>query len=204
MGRVIPLFGDPHEKAELLLPWYLTGRLDAAERQAVDAHLATCAECRATLESERALRAGLQADELGVEPGWAALQARLRGAPPARAGLMRRMMPRTGTAMLIAAQFGLVAVLVSFSGAFDRPAPYQALGEAAAPAGAQAIVKFRPELTERELRRALKASDARLVDGPTEADAYVVRLAPGAEAAGLAALRREAGVVMAEPIGDGG
>ena len=43
-----------HEPAvQKLLPWYLTGRLEDAERLQVDEHLATCAECRAELETER-------------------------------------------------------------------------------------------------------------------------------------------------------
>jgi anti-sigma factor RsiW len=39
---------DPkHRELELLLPWYVKGRLDAAETQRVQAHLETCPTCRA-------------------------------------------------------------------------------------------------------------------------------------------------------------
>ena len=53
--------------AAALLPWYLTGTLKESERRAVDEHLATCAECRAELESLTQLRAPLQA-ALAEEP----------------------------------------------------------------------------------------------------------------------------------------
>jgi anti-sigma factor RsiW len=42
---------DPmHRELELLLPWYVKGRLDAAEAQRVQAHLASCPTCRAEAE----------------------------------------------------------------------------------------------------------------------------------------------------------
>ena len=44
---------DPHEQAEELLPWYATGRLDAADRSLVEAHLAACARCQRQLAGER-------------------------------------------------------------------------------------------------------------------------------------------------------
>ena len=39
------------------MPWYANGTLDADETAAVEAHLEGCDECRAELESERALGA---------------------------------------------------------------------------------------------------------------------------------------------------
>jgi anti-sigma factor RsiW len=46
---------DGHETVEPLLSAYLDGELDAERRRLVEAHLATCAICRETLD---ALRAG--------------------------------------------------------------------------------------------------------------------------------------------------
>jgi superfamily II RNA helicase len=59
---------------------------------------------------------------------------------------------------------------------------------------------FRPDTTERDLRAALVADQARLVDGPTAAGAYVLSVPGARRAAILTALRRRSGVVMAEPI----
>ena len=40
MDHVIRLHSDPHSNAEALLPWYVSGQLDAAERAELEAHLA--------------------------------------------------------------------------------------------------------------------------------------------------------------------
>jgi anti-sigma factor RsiW len=44
---------DGHETVEPLLSAYLDGELDAARRRMVEAHLATCAICRETLDTLR-------------------------------------------------------------------------------------------------------------------------------------------------------
>ena len=59
---------------------------------------------------------------------------------------------------------------------------------------------FRPDLRESDMRRLLKDSDARLVDGPTAANAYVLRVPEAERTDALARLRGDAAVVLAEPI----
>lgn len=62
------------------------------------------------------------------------------------------------------------------------------------------IVVFRPDAQAQDLTRALRDSGARLVDGPTAADAYVLAVAPADRAAALAKLKADDDIVMAEPI----
>jgi hypothetical protein len=62
------------------------------------------------------------------------------------------------------------------------------------------IVVFRPDVRESEMRRLLKGSEARLVDGPTAANAYVLRVPQAERAAALSQLRNDAAVVLAEPL----
>ena len=93
----------------------------------------------------------------------------------------------------------VVALLV------QRPpeaAPYRALGEAPAAAAriGNVLVMFGPSTSEPGLRRALEASHARLVDGPTSTGAYILSVAPEQRAAALAILRAQPGVTLAEPI----
>jgi hypothetical protein len=97
--------------------------------------------------------------------------------------------------------------------AWRSPAPadpaYHALGNTplttpatpGAPAtGGAALVRFRPDATEADIRRALQRSGARLVDGPTATDAYLVRLPPERYAESLALLRGQPAVQLAEAL----
>jgi hypothetical protein len=62
------------------------------------------------------------------------------------------------------------------------------------------IVIFRPEASERNLRETLNASSARLIDGPTSAGTYVLHVPAAKRMVALARLRRDADIVLAEPI----
>jgi hypothetical protein len=65
------------------------------------------------------------------------------------------------------------------------------------------MVIFRPDATEADMRRILTAADARFVDGPTAAGAYVLKAPPRAKAQALALLRRQPQVVLAQPLDAG-
>ena len=84
------------EEAARLLPWYVAGRLEAADAARVTRHLERCTTCRDDLASERAVRALLKSDstvDYAPQPGLARILARIdeldREAPatrPAQAG----------------------------------------------------------------------------------------------------------------------
>lgn len=199
----------PHHEAHVLLPWYAIDRLDMDERALVEAHLAECAICSDELASERALARLMRADEgtlPSVDTGWAALRARIEPPAPRRAAARpwQRLSRAAGRPRMlrwvVAAQFVLVSVLAAALVAEPRPGAYQALGDAAGGRTGNALVMFEPEVTEARFRRALQASHARLVDGPTAANAYVLSLPAGHVDQGLARLRAAPGVTMAEPI----
>ncbi|HEY9024329.1 MAG TPA: zf-HC2 domain-containing protein [Burkholderiaceae bacterium] len=224
-GQILRLEPDPHVAVQRLLPWYLTGRLETAEHDIVETHLAQCPECRAELETERQWQLlhpghGAQVD---VEEGWARMRARLAGeipvtapAPlitpmplPERAPRRRGWLPpawragRRVPARAWAAPAMLSAALVLAIGWTLRPAApagqYITLS-APAEAGATAVVRFKPDATEAQIRHGLKDSGARLVDGPTVSDAYVVRLPRDRYAAALEKLRKEPGVALVEAL----
>jgi hypothetical protein len=73
-----------------------------------------------------------------------------------------------------------------------------------APSTGNIMVIFRPETPELRLRQALRGSHARLVGGPTDADAYVLSATQPEQAAALAALRASPDVLTAQPIDPAG
>ncbi|MDB5454071.1 MAG: hypothetical protein JWO33_2649 [Caulobacteraceae bacterium] len=218
MGSIIPLPASEHHQFQLLLPWYVTGKLDQLEHARVENHLAACAECQAELRLERWLDAEISELPLEVEHGWQRLEGRIapepeataRGGPteslPLAARTWRaarvRSAPYRGWAIATSCALLLLAV-----GSWTLPrlqvGQYQALGAAPAAGAGNVVVIFRPEVLEKSMRETLKASEARIVDGPTAADAYILHVPPGQRLSALAKLRASGGVVMAQPIDPG-
>jgi hypothetical protein len=59
---------------------------------------------------------------------------------------------------------------------------------------------FRPDASEGAMRQALSASDARLVDGPTPAGAYLVQVPAAERQRALALFRLRPDVISAQPV----
>jgi len=221
-GQIIRFQGDPHREVQALLPWYLTGRLDEAERARVEAHLGACPECQAEVRSEHRLGvevASLPAAEgaLGVEHGWTQLRRRMelessRPAPAAwrgwvaAAGRGAAVQWGASAAWLrwaVAAQLVLLLLASAYLVPMARQARYHALGAAPVSAAGNVVVIFRPDAREKDLRAALEANDARLVDGPTAADAYLLHVPAAERSAAVARLRRQRSIELAEPVDSG-
>ena len=199
---------DPHEQAEELLPWYATGRLDAADRSLVEAHLAACARCQRQLAGERRMVEQFQSFSPEVTSGWARMRQRIEAGEATRPSRIARtaaeawqILKRPAVAALATAQVGILAIAAAIAPSLGTAPAYVALGDRAQPApSANVIILFRPEATEARIRDALRQSGASLVGGPTDADAYLLSV-PGAQrSAALAKLRADSDVVMAESI----
>ena len=54
---------DTHAESWALLPWLATGRIAADDREWVEAHVQTCAECRAELAAQRMIATQVQREE---------------------------------------------------------------------------------------------------------------------------------------------
>jgi hypothetical protein len=57
-----PRIPDTHAEAWALLPWLANGRIEATDREWVEAHVATCAECRAELAAQRTVATQMSRD----------------------------------------------------------------------------------------------------------------------------------------------
>jgi hypothetical protein len=202
--------GDPHAETRLLLPWLANGTLEGRELERVQAHLEACPACREELAIECDLRAGRQeAPGLCAQRAFAGLLPRLgvqetRGGRPGRWAGLAAANDARWLRFLAAAQFGVLVVLgVALGLTLARPdagqASYRTLGAQPA-ARADIVVRFDPATPERELRRVLQASGARVVDGPSATGAWVLSTTPAGTGPALRRLRAEPAVTLAEPL----
>ena len=200
----------PHEAstahpAAALLPWYLTGTLKESERQTVDEHLSTCAECRAELESLAKLRAPLQA-ALSDEPmpilhvkqsvmaqvqadrgshHVASATAPDGGAANAFEQWFRNLFePRWIPALAATLLIGQLALLLWTAGS-QTVSPLDAVTTRGIPsASVRVILVFQESASEARIRAVIRGLNGRLVDGPTADGVYTVEV-PLAESAAL-------------------
>jgi hypothetical protein len=196
--KVVPIEADPHFAVRALLPWYAMNALDAADAAQVESHLAGCPSCRTELELERRLQAAqpLSIAAGDVDRGWTHMRKLIRSeaprAQPAAAPWLRWVL------------VGQLAVIALFAVLFVLPRSgdeaYRALGTPSAGAAANALVMFRPAATEQEIRAALRAGGARLVDGPTASNAYLLRVTGEDHAEAIARLRSQPAVMLAESL----
>lgn len=200
-ARILTLDSDEHRVVQSLLPWYVNATLDDRERALVDDHLAECARCQADVEFQRHLRLppDTAAPPGDVDRGWTALRARLEPAPAGGRPVPRirwrwtRWLP-----LAMGLQTGLVLALTVLLFGQTGRADYRTLG-ASTGATANVVIVFRPDATEADIRRALRAVDAGLVGGPTVTDAYLLYVPdPGPQA--LARLRSQPAVARVESL----
>ena len=200
-----PITPDPHEEAEELLPWYVTGRLDAGDRARVESHLAACARCQRQVKLERRLVEEFRTITPEADVGWARLRVRIGDPGRRHSNWFARMVAhlrqstRPEAAALATIAVAILGSAALFLASLNQPS-YETLGSPSVSASANVLVMFRPDTSEADMRKVLKASGASLVGGPTSADAYLLHVQPQARPAALARLRANDDVTMAEPI----
>lgn len=213
-GSIVHLNTDAHQTAQELLPWFVLGTLNREETALVQEHLNTCSQCQADLELQRKLQAVTPAPrvELDVNSAFAKLKPQLASVRQEQRtpGIEQRLeqlrqrarqwwMPWVIAVQTAALACLCVVVLHAQPEAAAPTGPYHVLG-AGLPGNGNVVVMFKPQTSEVELRRILRQADARLVDGPTVAGAYVLQVGDDKRARVLDALHREAAVTMAESL----
>jgi hypothetical protein len=203
MGHILT-FSDPDSETLELMSWLITGRLEPEQEVWVETHLVACADCRRHVAEERELIGAVVQLPFKNESGWSAMRNRIDAA--GRQGVHRLApahdsFPSRQVGIFRAAHPALLVAAVPTSMRATAPvAPYHAWSSAQAAAIGDAVIIFRPDTRESDIRGLLRDSDARLVDGPTAANAYVVRIPVTERARALARLRRDAAVALAEPL----
>ena len=179
------------EEAARLLPWYVTGRLAAADAERVEQHLGRCAICRRDLAHEREVRALLRSEarlEYAPQAGLAKTLARIdelgreapaagqapQAAPPRRARAVRWL---AAAVVVQAVGLGVLGGMLAGREAPDAGrADYATLssGGAQVPGAAHLRAVFAPGLTLAELNGLLNARQLKIVGGPSDAGVYTL------------------------------
>lgn len=213
-GRIVKLDTLTHQAVQELLPWFVMNTLDADEMALVQEHLRTCTQCQSDADWQHKLRAAAPQSVAIPDVGHALARLRPRLEAPQRqperhalsAFLLR--LSRTSAPWMRWAVLGQAVMIVILTTILlvppeDGIAPYRGLGTPGSATG-NIVVMFNPETTERELRQILQESGARVVDGPTVADAYVLSVPSTQKKRAIGILRSKRAVALAEPLDSGG
>lgn len=210
--RIADLNEPAHRTTQELLPWHAMNKLSGKDLALVSAHVQACEQCRSDLEWERTLL-GIEPEAHGAFDMERALdKLRPELETPRRLPLHQRLSrfvhgtgrPRASWMpwALAAQSAAIVALGVLLALPGKETAPYRTLGASKNAAG-NAVVVFEPGTTEHDLRQMLAANGARIVDGPTVTDAYLLSLPSDRLESSLRMLRAEKGVKLAEPLVSG-
>ncbi len=182
------------EEIEMLLPWYVTGRLDPADLAKVEAYLAAHPQVARQLDLARAERDETVAanEALGFPPAGATerLMAALPAARPGWAALraVRGGLQQVGDLFVVptanAVRWAAVAAAVLFAVQAvaivtlmrERTGTYQTASGSQASDGISVLVTFTDEAKAPAISQLLADFDARIVDGPKAGGVYKVRL----------------------------
>lgn len=205
-----------HAEAQQALPWLANGTLAGTELERVQAHLQGCAACRADLAALHTLRAAGPgpAPAADLEGALARLLPQLDAPAPAPAQAAAPLPPAPGWRARLAAndahwlrvamglQCAVIALLAALllrpSAGNQEDGAYRVLGADRGSQGAL-VVTFKPDTPERELRRIVLDSGARIVGGPTVTGAWLLGT-EGQPAVVAARLRAQPAVTLAEPM----
>jgi hypothetical protein len=209
-GRLLPFDKVTHASVDALLPFYVNATLRGEELAFVEQHVRDCEKCQREADWLRKMFASLatgsalpDAPRGVVDPRQASsdqrrqdnrgtrIQERLRTAPP-------------WTRWLLAAQLATIVILGTILASNVRDdAGYRTLGSANPSAQLRdaIAVQFDPATPEGELRRIVQKVDARIVDGPTVTDVFVLEIPRERAEKALQTLRAEHAVRLAERLG---
>ena len=95
----------------------------------------------------------------------------------------------------------MIAVLGAalFAG-FGEPSIYRTLSAGSSPSMGALVVVFDPATPEGDMRRILRDVDARVVDGPTQANAYVLEVQQPRREQALRELKSNPAVVLVQNL----
>jgi anti-sigma factor RsiW len=158
-----------------ILPWYVNGSLNDAERELVKTHLATCAACQEEVVALESLQRNVKCMDSDAqspgELGLARLKRRLRSeTDTAETQSPRRWLRPTLAAacVMIVLQAGLIWNMNHES--------RQDMQLLSGPVAADIQVRFASHASEEQIRLLLQSIHGQIVDGPSALAIYHIRI----------------------------
>jgi anti-sigma factor RsiW len=202
-----------HPTAWNLIPWFVNGRASDREREALEAHLAQCTECRTEVEAQRGLMNAMQTTPVVESMPHASLQKLWQriDASPSQPSQAPTRIRQTRLVGLLAAAVAVEALLLGtlstvlyHSRQAAAPAEFRTVTTVPSTPVAPAVrAVFSPALTLGELQALLAEAKLKIAGGPSEDGVYTLAtLSPGEDPhQALKILRAHPASRFAEPIG---
>jgi len=222
-----PRIPDTHAEAWALLPWLANGRIAPEDREWVEAHVQTCAECRAELAAQRMVASQVTRDEAAAPPAvaseeqrsfnklWARIEAAesasmpISGTGSAAGGTRSSRTVRWLAAAVVVQALGLGALGLAFNNSGDSaPKPdFRTVTREETRLVAPAVtVVFAPNTSINTINTMLGHQGLSIVAGPGLQGNFKAELSPDAVASGataesvVAVLKKDPNVAFADTI----
>ena len=214
---------DTHAEAWALLPWLANGRIQASDREWVEAHVAGCAECRAEVAAQRMVATQIQRDVASPESAptdeqrsfnklWARIEASESVSTSANGNGLALPASRSSrtvrwlAAAVIVQGFGLA--LFGFNALRNSPGELVTVADVPAQRlNAPAVrVVFAPEASIATINTLLTHQGLTIVSGPGTAGNFTAELSADAVATGASAdsvaavISKDPNVSFAQPV----
>lgn len=217
-----PRIPDTHAEAWALLPWLANGRIEAADREWVEAHVQGCAECRAEIAAQRMMATQMNREGAALPDSaatdeqrsfnklWARIEASESAAAPvtgtsvATHGVRGSRAVRWLAAAVVVQALGLGILGMSALSGDDK---FKTVASPEARLDAPAVrLVFEPAASIDTINTLLTHQGLTIVGGPGAAGNYAAVLSADAVASGATAeavadvLRKDPNVSFAEPV----
>lgn len=217
---------DTHAEAWALLPWLANGRIQASDREWVEAHVNACAECRAELAAQRKVATQIQRDGTSPESAstdeqrsfnklWARIEASESVSAPAH-GTAGSALPASRSsrtvrwlaAAVVVQGLGLALFgLNAFNGASPSDKFVTVADVPAARLNAPTVrIVFAPDASIATINTLLAHQGLTIVSGPGTAGNFTAELSADAVASGASAdsvaavISKDPNVSFAQPV----
>jgi len=217
---------DTHAEAWALLPWLANGRVQASDREWLEAHVAACEECRAEVAAQRKLAKAMSGDatpetastdeQRSFNKLWSRIEASEAASPAVESAGAVRQVSRTSrtvrwlAAAVIVQGFGLAffALNAARGPAGDIKTVADARPEAptSRPNAPTVRIVFTPDTSISTINTLLTHQGLSIVSGPGSAGNYTAELSVDAVASGASAnsvaevIAKDPHVSFAQPV----